>query len=435
MKVKYLVPLFAAMALIAACGGSSTGTTESLNSASDVPSLDAQNYDYSYTQPSSNLSKSLSISKANKPGEVGGFSRSGCEANSLKKQVIRNSKLPDMIRCYASFIESVTGTEMTEAWRVFAISNFPEGQGPGESSFVVRMRKSPGGGGIDMDSCMGGSKETELRTVANPGGGCTITSKNISNSWGDNQMTITLTGACNSTTYDTATFAMDFNDNYGYGSATLGANRADSFNTLSGAMYGTYGGNAFTGKAYSKFGETYGSSKYNSVGTYPAQSISVMCGGNSYCTDYFAGLGFAADDYACFSETAPGSGIWVPEAAVEQKCTFDQTGVESFQVATTSNTQAFTVIDHSTVENSFYDDVYDHDLAALVQPTITYTDEWLCNANDAEPLDISVKLAAGTDAQRAAFAVCVAKDSEMNDFTNADSCQKMEDANRSENQD
>lgn len=276
-----------------------------------------------------------------------------------------------------------------------------------------------------MDYCLGITKDTELRTTMNPDGGCTIAQTNKSDDYGSFLMAMTLVGACSDSTYTTASFTMSFNDTFGYGSATMTADRASVFNTLSGAMHSTWEGSVFEGRVYSKFGETMGSAKHRGDGEYPASTVSESCAGDQNCVQgMFQLYGFGADAYVCWTPQEDGN--WVPEAAGDDnKCNFTDEGAQAFSITTSGNTQTFTVLATDT-EGAYYGDVSQSILSDPEEPSIEYTDPWECDATDATPIDIGSLMQTGTPAQLAAFEACMTLEQEMNDFEQGSVCEEQE---------
>ncbi len=427
-------------AALMACGGGSSGGGGGSGDGGDSSgtlSLDAQDYIYSYSASANLSSRSLSPKEYTAaPGEAGGFSRSGCEADMLQQQIIRRSKFSSMIQCYMEFMEDYGGVTLDSDWTVFNVS-MPEDSGPEEAeggSFLMRVRKHAAGI-YDMDACFGGQLRTEMRTSAS-GSGC-IVSVIDEGDWGSGSLEIVLEGACNVDNYTSATFTEEFVDTeFGsYGSTSLSADNSSDVNVVSGAFANESENDSSNIQVYAQFDATSGSAKHDSSGTYTAQSASDMM--ESYLEQGVVDCNnqaISSSDYLCCE--GPGGDNCSQEeggcfvVASGTSCSFDDSGVESFSITPVSeNSLEFKV---SSENSSFYAAVNAQDLTAVPsQPTIAFADNWDCDSSGAIEIGQSDMMAGGTAAM-AAMQVCMGKEQDMDDFQDNSLCQNTEDTQREE---
>ncbi|MFH1018596.1 MAG: hypothetical protein V1798_10520, partial [Pseudomonadota bacterium] len=135
-------PLFASMltagllVMAFACSGSSsTSTTPQLNELSDVPSLNASDYDYTLNAEAVGgltLTRGMR-SYSDRPGQVGGFSRAACEGYTIKKQLFQDGQEVESFVCFIKALESANlgMTVGPDAWNYYEI-HFPQPPGGGD---------------------------------------------------------------------------------------------------------------------------------------------------------------------------------------------------------------------------------------------------------------------------------------------------------------
>lgn len=298
--MKTLLPLFAILALIASCGGSSATTDEegdsggeiaAIDSLSDVPDSVMNPQAYDLTTQSASLSAPIGKSLA-KADQVGGFSRAGCETDTLKKNIIRNAVLPRMILCNIRAFEtaaagSAAGTGVFNYWKM----DPPEGeQGPGGvDSFEPRVAIKMDGTQFTFVMCNGATKSMELfiDTADN------VYSGHVIDKWGvghEGKLEFSADGLPPDS-FTLAQFTQSFNEvsDYftGFGSATLQA--TPDYNVVYGFNNGSMAdGGSFGGATYAKFDLDEGTAKYRmDSGSYPGQTVQDSfnsCKAQGYCT-------------------------------------------------------------------------------------------------------------------------------------------------------
>lgn len=301
-KIKLVVPVVAMIALIASCGGGSSAPAPedggvSVSTLSDVPDevLNPQAYDLTTQSASLSAIPNNNRGVGIKAGEGGGgFSRAGCETDTLKKNIIRNAIQPRMILCYVRAFEAASGGVAAGSgefnyWKMSP----PEGsRGPSEAeSFEPRVAIKKDGSEFTFVMCNEGEKTMELYIDTSGG----IYDGHVIDKWGDNfqgKLEFAADGLPPASfTYATFTQSFVETSDYfsGYGSATLYA--APTYNIVSGFNSGTMPGEGgmFAGATYAKFDADDGTAKYRmDSGSFPGQTVTeafAMCKASGGCLE------------------------------------------------------------------------------------------------------------------------------------------------------
>lgn len=431
-----------------ACGGSSGGGTTpngdtTIDGLSDVAddTIDPKEYDLTTSSVigSSISAKGLSY----KVAAAGSFSRAGCEANRIKKNIIRNAIMPRMVLCFVRSMEIASGVEAAGdgVFNYWKMVSGLEGEGPpGIDDFSPRTAMKKVGSQFIFVMCNGGEKAMEfvLDTSNSQYNGHVI------DIWGDGRSSM-MRFAIDGTGPDdftTATFTQSFSENSaswtGFGSQTLEA--TPTYSTVYG-YYNDQGIHDFAGAAFARFdaiqGIGQGTAKFRQdSASWPGQTVEEMvsscvtfsgaenCGTAEETLNYYlnaaapqgCALGATAESLLCFSPdsdcpTITESGSCEANARVGS--------VDSFTI---DSTNPLSLI-FADAASSIYEDVV---TAAVLQdsseePTIEFT-----SASADVDCSISDSWTAPTFASPPDMAECQALGDEMNQWDTGQLCEQLE---------
>ena len=430
--------------MLAGCGGGGAGETAEeefaqIKSLSDIPEnlLDPREYDLTTKSVSAALVVTKDIMKAE---AIGKFSRAGCETNRMKKDLIRQAILPEMILCYMRGFERASGTQVAGDGRFNYLRGDDvmqqEVQGPSEvDEFRPRMAMKVDGNVFTLVMCNGLEKSMELviMTVNNVYAGHAI------NSWGDgsnSKLEFSTDGP--PTNFTAAIFTQSVIEDSiwwkGFGSMTMEATPA--YNVL----YGYHNEESefnYAGSLYAKFDASQGTAKFRSdAGSYPAPTVQeaydqcVMYEGEGNCGEiddwlnYWlnspppdgCGLELTADSCVCFKPDGQ-----CPEEAVDDRCSIvtGEVNAESFSI---DRSDPLNLI-FSVASTSVY--AADVEAALLsdssVQPAVEFTahsSEVNCAESNSWPPLTLIKPPDVAD--------CQAIEAEMNDWDSGKLCEELE---------
>lgn len=447
MMKKYLfffcgLAVFAFM--FASCGGSSGSVADEdetdlvgIESLNDIPDsvLDPREYDLTTSETLNSLSA--------REGDTGRFSRSGCETDRMKKNIIRNAIMPQMLLCYMKGMEEASGGTAAgdgvfNYWRGDD-SIGQEAEGPeGVEQFKPRMAIKKEAEVLTFVMCNDTVKSMELViSTAN-----NVYSGHVIDQWGDGfsgKLEFSADGTPDS--FTTASFTQYFVENsslwQGFGSETLEA--TPTYNTVYG-FYNESGEQEFAGGVYAMFDIDEGTAKYRSdSGSYTAQTLEEIfndCetynGGTEACGDFeddwlngwlvqeCAMEGLTAGSEVCFGECIEGE-ICCPTEAVGETCEIEggDTHIESFAIdATDPLALVFTWAETSayaeTVEAQDPPD-------SSTEPTIEFTSASAdvdCSQSESWP--------SLTFTQEPDLTECQAMEAEMNNWDTGELCEQLE---------
>lgn len=428
--------IVAAVVSVAACGGGSGGGessedpgTASVGSFSSLPSVDLSNYDYSASGAQAMIAKSMHVGKA-----VGAASsnksRAGCEVNSQKDNIIRQSKMAQLERCFPEAMEAGSLISIpSDEYAYYHISVPAEPGGPGEKgggcggaggkSLYMRLGRFTGGSELHVDTCFDrGSGVTQAgSSTYRASGDDYLVSVVRVDSCGDQtfngSLNIAFSGvsvANGVATFDDTTgqVVVDgaMRDNFGRGSIHFGAFASDHHNEVRGAFTANFddevmgGTQAFTNKVFSQFGGAEatktGSAKFYFNGSFPAfpvsnmvppgmpdsakpqffQFMSTMLGTTVNAANYTTL--YTCPNPACSPEDPAGCQP-VLDTDGDHMCSQEMTKVESFSISGTPPDLTFLLID--SANSAFFTAVNAFDLANIAIPAdaaIPFTRDWNC---------------------------------------------------------
>lgn len=386
--------------LLCGCGGESGGLADepgnpSISKLSDIPDnlLDPKEYDLT------TKAKAAVVSRTNKGFEYEGdveYSRAGCEADRMKRNVIRNAILPETLVCYLEKIEQAmdvpfAGEGQFKFWNgeKALIGEHPA---TGEE-FVVRIAAKRDGDRFTTLVCNGTTKMMEIAI----GKANNMYTGHIIDVWRDdwkNKMDFETDGPPSN--FTTARFTQSFIENdpvwgSNFGSGTLEAT------PISNTVYGYYnqgGVWSFSGSVYGKYDEYEGSAKYrvDDGAYYYAKTVQdyfnncVQQRGESACgdlqTNWLDGwinapapegcaLGLSSNSLICFAKDGQCPSL----TDAEGKCAIvtGSSNVESFKI---DSSNPYNVIYTLAGTSAYAADVEQAELpATTAEPIIEFTDE------------------------------------------------------------
>lgn len=437
------------------CGGSSGTSSSSGNSSSgienigDIPLdvIDPAQYDVSLT------SASASLNAKAMPGEIGGFSRAGCEASQARNRIIREAKFPKMILCHMTKMAEGLGMELGDGdYNYYNLGEVPGGPDEMGGSMDMKIAVKKVEETITMLMCENDVKVMEFVITADIANN--IYEGHVVDRWvfedgllgeitESRRLDFSTDG--DSDTFTNAEFSQVFSsDRWGYGAESLIA--TPEYSVVNGYHQDSYMGNNFTGSAYARFSASEGTTKYYASGTYPptqvAEAAGIDQGWYEYLTDGEWGLGLADDDFVCCDS----EGCFQVDSS--SSCEFTDEGTESFEISGAAPNQIFTVTDTSDFED-LVSDVVLQDPAS--RPAIEFalspkdasassigTGGTLVSLNEiafsiAEFSDCGENISwepisgQGIDAD---ISECLAIEEEINDFQNHDHCHELEEQAR-----
>ena len=432
-----------AMLSLVACGssGSSTSTSSSTpanaTQSVDSVSVDATNLDASQSSASANISTAAKVTKAF-GSTVGDKSRAGCELNQLKSEAIRLGKETDAILCYLGTTQDNVSTFVVDGTQRFYSVTAPVGEtGSKENmTFVLRVQKSSGT--LTMDMCRDGALSEELTVTQS---GSTVTASGYhyfkGNSGGagggfedkgEFDLTLALksdaSGEIGYSDIDSGSLTANFLGTYGRGRMTFGKTASTDLNDITGIFVASLGTNdSFTGQIAGRTDATKGAVQFAVTGTFPAISNLVLppdfrsIAPNGFCP---MSSGFDSCDPAtnfrpggsCQGQT-PTLSCFCMDEPTAGKCTFTDSGTESFSITTDSTTgrQTFTI----TAANDYQSAVDDMTLPTVSDITTpAATRGWDCSTTGQTVTSI--------DVTSLDFSICDSKASKGFDDSEHNSC-------------
>jgi hypothetical protein len=423
------------------CGGSSGSATEEddtelagIESLNDIPDsvLDPREYDHT-TSATLNTTSVREEAKAQ-------FSRAGCETDRMKKNIIRNAIMPQMLLCYMKGMEvasgeTAAGDGVFNYWRGDeSIGEEAEGPG-GVEQFKPRMAIKKDVDTLTFVMCNDTEKTMELViSTAN-----NVYSGHVIDQWGEGfsgKLEFSADGTPDS--FTAASFTQYFVENnamwQGFGSESLEA--TPDYNTVYG-FYNESGEQEFAGAVYAMFDLDEGTAKYRSdSGTYGAQTLEEIyddCESfNGDCgeleADWIDGWltteceleGITAETPVCFGECVEGEICCPAVVAADEGCTATSGEyVESFTIdATNPLALAFAWAETSAyAETVTAQDPPD----SSEEPTIEFTE-----ASAEVDCSQSGTWASLTFVQEPDLTDCQAMEEEMNNWDTGELCEQQE---------
>lgn len=429
MKAKITMTLFSVMCVVLiSCSGSSlTGTTgtnntdntnttgvTAVNSVSDIPLsvVDPSAYDVSLTSSSVN---DLMFAM---PGEVGGFSRSGCEADQARNRIIREAKFPKMILCYMKAMSTSLGLEPGDGdYHYYNLGEIPGGPDEVGGTMDMKIAIKKSGTEFTMLMCESGVKTMEF--VIDTG---SAYSGHVIDQWEFNGYQdarhLTFEADGDPDNFTSATFSQTFSSaQWGYGQETLEASPSSA--TVYGYFNDTYQGQNFSGAQYAQFDATEGTAKYDVSGTYPAMSVGEIASFDSEWYNWLTmaqpdGLGLTDNDFICCDENG------CSQVASGEGCTFSDSDTESYTISGSAPNQTFTV---SASDSSYAAAVDAVTLPSTdTAPTISFSSTDFSDCTATTWSDMT------TPTEAPDVSECMAMEDEMDDYQDTNGCQEQEDA-------
>lgn len=304
--------------------GGGGGTTTSVKSLSTIPSVDLSSYDRSASAASASESAPLSLGKGlgdKNPDAEGNTSRAGCEADSHKKEIILESQLAQLDRCYVKAMADaglvtipdggralykIVPPEMNENQKSEFCNEIPDedterkqacqsgGEGPADGNILGRIGIIDGG--LEIDLCegkAGAEVQVNQSTYVANGSKYTAAITRIGK-WGGHEERMDLdlavdVGASGKVQDEVVDLGTDgtvravskMSGGHGSGAMTFAAT-ADGVNTLTGGFKGSFkdpkskAESKFTGKAHYKGDNKTGCAKFSFTGTMPPMLVKDM---------------------------------------------------------------------------------------------------------------------------------------------------------------
>ncbi len=450
--IKYLVAL-GAMIGLAACGSSGSSSPAASTPTAATKSVDTVSVDVSNLDASQQSSAGANISVAKSVGsvhkrmgsDVGDASRSGCELNSIKQEGIRMGKETDAILCYLGTTQDQISSFVIDATQRYYSVTVPAMKGESnKANFTFLMRAQKSGGTLMMDMCEGSTPVlSEEFTVTQSGQAVTASGyhyfKGESGEAGSGfedkgsfDLTLALkdsaAGDVDYTDVDSGSIVGRFIGSYGRGQMTFNKTAGQDLNDVSGVFLGQFGpaDDNFTAQIVGRTDATKGTAKHSVTGTFPAISGGSLpailralapdgfCPLSSGFDSCDPSVNFAAGG-SCFQQT-PALACLCLEAATGGKCTFTDSGTESFGISTNAQTgrQTFT----KTANNDYYAYVNALDLPSTSITAPAATRGWDCSTTGQTVVTI--------DASTVDFTTCDSKMTKGLDSSEHNSCQEQE---------
>lgn len=460
MTHRIIASTIAAMAMLglAACGSSSGSATSSSTPADATKSVDSVSCDISNLDASQQSSAGASISaksvasaRKRMGSDVGDASRSGCELNQIKTEGIRMGKQTDAILCYLGTTQDQISSFVVDGTQRYYSVTVPAMKGDeneGAMSFLMRIQKA--GGTLSMDMCEGATPLlSEEFTVTQSGQ--TVTAIGYHHFKGEDggpgsgfedkggfDLTVTLkdsaTGDIDYSDVDSGSLVGKFLGEYGSGQMTFAKTAGQDLNDVSGVFKGQFGptNDSFTAQIVGRTDATKGAAKHSVSGSFPAIPKSVFptemqsIAPNGFCplSDGFESCDIATNfgqGGSCMGQ-APTLTCLCMQAPTDGKCTFTDTGTESFTITTTALTGRQTFI--KTAANEYHTAV---DAMSLPSTDITApaaTRNWDCSTTGQTVVAI--------DASAVDYTVCDSKIEKGLDSSEHNSCQETETNDKAE---
>lgn len=442
-----------AMLGLAACGSSGGSTSTSSSTPVDATksvdgvSVNVANLDASASSASANISTSKSFGSALKGfgTSVGNTSRAGCELNEIKKEARRIGNEIDAILCYLGTTQdSVSSFVVDGTTRYYALTI------PGEGgNFDMTMRIVKDSAGLRMDMCESAVLSEEI-TIAQTGSAVTASGyhyfKGESGGPGSGfedkggfDLSLTLkSDAAGDITYadiDTGSLTATFAGNYGTGRMTFSKTSGADLNDISGAFLASLGSNdSFTAQIVGRTDATDGTAKYSVTGTFPgipmtgmpASITSQIPAGSVACPVSDLDSCNPATNFstvACRTQS-PALSCFCLEASSTGRCTFTDSGTESFSIAThaTTGAQTFTIVAGS--DDNYYSYVNGLTLPSTTITTPAPTRGWDCSTSGQTVTTLNLT---GVN-----YATCDAKAGKGFDSTDKSSCHEQESSDKAD---
>ncbi len=375
------------------CSSSSENGVPALNNVSDLPSLNAADYDYSITSSASAV-EGLTLRSQQNSGNA--FSRAACEAYQFKREMFRNAAQVESFRCYIGNLEQEFDNLSVpiDAWGFYEI-HFPtiaeEENGPPP---VVRIRVGKRNGELGMDVCQADGEDNayiqsvQFRFSASEEGysGFAINryafNREGETFLGSSREDISIVGTSRDD-FTSAEFLSSNQDSNGDNDnwqqrATFTATHETQTNTLSGvnSSQSPQWGN-HQSRMYGQWGEDLvGSVQYETTGQHPAPT-------RQDCLEWWTPPPGEEDAYLencvniCYDEEGNSSA-----ADENDMCTFTDDGTESFDINNEAEPPVFSLI--SDASSSYFESVLDASLPQLgdLDAQTAFTETWDCQPDD-----------------------------------------------------
>jgi hypothetical protein len=454
MDHQKVVGVIAAVAMLglAGCGSSGSGTSSSTpadaTSSVDSVSVNLNNLDASQSSASANISASKSLGAKLKGfgSSVGSTSRAGCELNEIKKESRRIGNEIDAILCYLGTTQDSVSSFVVDGTQRFYTLTVPVSD---DGNFTMAMRVIKDSDGLRMDMCEGGVLSEEITIDQND---LAVTASGYHHFVGESggpgagfedkggfDLTLALkSSAAGEITYDdidSGTLAATFVGNFGSGRMTFGKTASADLNDISGVFAASLGSNdTFTAQIVGRTDATQGTAKYSVTGTFPALPKAYLPAAmQSLAPSGFCPMtsGFDSCDPAtnfmpggsCVGQT-PTLSCFCMQAPTDGKCTFTDSGTESFAITTNSTTgaQTFAIVAGSDANYFSVVDAMSLPLTTIATPTPTRN--WDCSTTG--------QTVVALDLTGVNYSVCDAKASKGFDSSDKDSCHEQESADKVE---
>lgn len=360
-------------ATLAGCSSGSGGGSSSGGGSTEVTGVESlPDVDLSKLDVSSSTASALKAAAA-----VGEFSRAGCEANFMKEEAFRHSKLMSLFQCYMRKSGVALGNEEYEHAAISIEDEF------GQFEILVRVGKFPE---IKLDFCEDGALTGEVRWLL----GDNTFSGRFTEHFADEgfdeatnfEMEVvmnegfSLDDGVSADEVSSASFDGTFIGSQGSGTMNFTYDGSGSvpLNTVSGAFAfdGDFG--AFSAQMASTFDSDDGAAKYSVSGDMPAIDSSEMSH-FGWTAAQVSSLGCTSGNY-CFKN--PGEeGTQISDffsCATGSTCTFADSATEAFSFGGGS----WTIVTPSS--SSYYTDVDAATLPDLASASVSFVDNWDCTS-------------------------------------------------------
>lgn len=450
-----LVMVLSVAGMLAACGSSGGGSASPSGTPTDVTSsIDAVSVDISNLDASQQASAGASISVDKSLGatahkgigkDEGDDSRSGCELNSLKKDVGRIGKQADAVLCYMGTVQAQIPAFVVDSTQRYYSITVPAMKGEeNEGSFSMLMRIQKSDGTLMFDMCNGSTPTlSEEFTFSQSGLSTSVVGyhhfagensgpgSGFEDSAGFSLTAVlkdTATGDMDYTNLDSGSLIGKFDGHYGSAEITFGKLAGQDVNTISGVFLGQFGpsNDSFTAQIVGKTGATTGAAQHAVTGSFPPIPNTVLPASmRSLAPDGFCPMSEGFEDCDPATNFSPGGSCqgqspslscFCMQAPVDGTCAFTDSGTESFSIATDAETmqQTFT----KTAANEYHAEVAAMALPSTDLTSPTATRNWDC--------DTTGQTVVAIDASAVDFTVCDTKMGKGLDDSEHNSCHEQE---------
>lgn len=409
-------------------GDDATTSTEAVSEIDSIDDIPLEILDPSNFIVTLNNSDS-SYFKSQVPGEEGGFSRAGCEADQAVNRIVRNFQFPEVILCYLQKMGDALGMEFGEDdYNYYNLGDVPGGPDETGGSMSMKMAVKKVDDTLTMLMCENDVKVMEFEITADVEN--SLYEGHVIDSWtfdidgveASEQRSLNFNADGDADNFTESEFSESYvSDIWGYGSETLTA--TPDYAIVTGSNVNTHEGQDFSAAIYSKLNSTAGTAKFDVTGTYPAMNVGEIGVWEPDWYSYLINeLGLTDEDYICCQEEGC--------SAVEdgENCEFTDVDTEAFSITGTAPDLNYLVVADDAGE--YFTEVDAQEVSLEAQPTIEFSNSDFSDCAPPEGSEWSTLSA--DEITEELVAECAEKDEEMNDFQDENTCETLEQAARNE---